>query len=277
MFSRDSVICAVSWASAVTVLLVFLFFIGDIFIRSEGLTFEFILSEPKAAGRSGGILPILVSTALIITLCVAISLPIALGSALFLFLFTHNNSRFGMSMRICLDVLASTPSIVFGLFGSALFCVYLGFGFSILSGGLTLACMVLPAVIRMIEEGLRSVPKDHALNGAALGISKSTLFFSVLLPAAAPAVTAALLLGIGRALSETAALLFTSGYVLRTPESLYDSGRAISIHIYDLAMNIPGGDISAYRSAMVLMVILLMINSTSIAIMNWYVKRMRGE
>jgi phosphate transport system permease protein len=166
-------------------------------------------------------------------------------------------------VRRSLDVLAGVPSIVFGLFGNVFFCKVLGLGFSILSGGLTLACMVLPILIRSTEEGFRAVPNEYRLGAAALGFSRTTTLFQLLLPAAVPGLVVGLVLGIGRAIAETAALIFTSGYVDRMPESLLDSGRALSIHIFDLSMNISGGDANAYASALVLLLLLLLINGTA--------------
>jgi phosphate transport system permease protein len=104
----------------------------------------------------------------------------------------------------------------------------------------------------------------YRLSAAALGMSRTAILFHVLLPVAAPALVAGLLLGIGRALAETAALLFTSGYVDRMPGSLLDSGRTLAMHIYDLSTNIPGGDASAYASALVLIIALLLINIAAI-------------
>ena len=158
---------------------------------------------------------------------------------------------------------SGVPSIVFGLFGNAFFCKTLGLGFSILSGGLTLACMVLPILIRSTEEGFRAVPTGYRLSAAALGLSRTTTLFHLLLPAAVPGLLVGLVLGMGRAIAETAALIFTSGYVDRMPESLLDSGRALSIHIFDLSMNVSGGDANAYASALVLIVLLLAINGTA--------------
>jgi len=139
----------------------------------------------------------------------------------------------------------------------------LGLGFSILSGGLTLACMVLPILIRSIEEGFRAVPQEYRLGAAALGLSRRATLFHLLLPAAVPGVIVGLVLGVGRAITETAALIFTSGYVDRMPESLLDSGRSLSIHIYDLSMNVPGGNGNAYATALVLVILLLIINFTA--------------
>src|SRR5690606_17242027 len=138
--------------------------------------------------------------------------------------------------------------------------IYLGLGFSILSGGLTLACMLLPILVSTAEAGLRAVPDSYRLSAAALGMTRAATLIRLLLPIAAPALAAGLLLGIGRAVAETAALLFTSGYVDRMPGSLLDSGRALALHIFDLSMNVPGGDVPAYASALVLVAMLLCIN-----------------
>jgi phosphate transport system permease protein len=146
----------------------------------------------------------------------------------------------------------------------AFFSAYLGMGFSILAGGLTLACMVLPILIRTIEEGLGAVPDEWRKGAAALGMSRLSALIYILLPAAAPALAAGLMLGIGRAMAETAALIFTSGYVDRMPSSLHDSGRALAVHIYDLSMNVAGGDANAYASALVLVIMLIIINNVAL-------------
>ena len=120
--------------------------------------------------------------------------------------------------------------------------------------------MLLPILVSTAEAGLRAVPEAYRMSAAALGMSRTATLLHLLLPAAAPALAAGLLLGIGRAVAETAALLFTSGYVERMPGSLLDSGRALALHIFDLSMNVPGGDAPAYASALVLVVMLLVIN-----------------
>ena len=224
------------------------------------LSWDFLSTPPLNAGREGGIGPVVFSTILILFVAVAASLPISLGTAVLLAEFSRRNSPFAAFVRLSLDVLAGVPSIVFGLFGNAFFCIYLELGFSILSGGLTLACMVMPILIRTAEEGLRSVPDGYRLAAAALGISRSAALVHLLLPVAMPSLIAGLMLGIGRAAAETAALIFTSGYVDRMPGSLFDSGRALSVHIYDLAMNVAGGDHNARAAALVLVLLLFVIN-----------------
>lgn len=254
----------VVYCVAALVTTVFLWILSDIIWHGAGrLSWEFLTAAPENAGRRGGIGPILASTLLILGVCMAVSVPIGVGTAVLLAEFTSGDSFFGRLVRRSLDVLAGVPSIVFGLFGNAFFCNRLGLGFSILSGGLTLACMVLPILIRSTEEGFRAVPNHYRLSAAALGFSRTTTLWQLLLPAAVPGLVVGLVLGIGRAIAETAALIFTSGYVDRMPESLLDSGRALSIHIFDLSMNVSGGDSNAYASALVLLVLLLLINGTA--------------
>ncbi len=249
------------WGTATSITIPFLWLIGDLLWHGwPQLSLNFVLALPHNAGREGGIGPILVSTGLIVSVCMVVALPIGLGTALFLSEYTRNNHMYGRLIRGSLDVLAGVPSIVFGLFGNAFFCQTLGLGFSILSGGLTLACMVLPILIRTVEESFRAISQDQRLSAAALGISKRATILLILFPAAIPGLLVGCILGLGRAMAETAALIFTSGYVDRMPESLMDSGRALSIHIYDLAMNVAGGNPNAYTTALVLVGLLLTIN-----------------
>jgi len=248
-------------ATAGLVTMVFMWLLGDLLRHGlSHISWSFLISAPQNAGRAGGIGPIMVSTGLIVGICMAVTFPIGLGTAIFLAEYTRDDHPVGRFLRGSLDVLAGVPSIVFGLFGNALFCQTLGFGFSIVSGGLTLACMVLPIVIRTTEEGFRAIPRDQRLSAAALGLSRQTTVIAVLLPAAIPGLLVGSILGLGRAIAETAALIFTSGYVDRMPESLLDSGRALSVHIYDLAMNVAGGNPNAYATAVVLVGLLFMIN-----------------
>lgn len=249
------------WSCPVIVVGIFLLIAGDVIRRgASGVNWDFLSQLPERSGREGGILPVIVSTLLILAVCLAAAVPLGVLTAMFLSEMTARAGHLGRTIRISLDILAGVPSIVFGLFGNAFFCIVLGMGFSILSGGLTLACMALPLIIRATEEGFRAIPAAQRLNAAALGMSRSSTLFRILLPAAWPGALMGVVLGIGRALAETAALIFTSGYVARLPGSLFDSGRSLSVHIYDLAMNVPGGEAHAYSSALVLMVLIVAVN-----------------
>lgn len=265
--SKNNLATVSIWLIALLVGGVFVWLLSDIIAHGLAkLSWSFLIEIPENAGRSGGIGPIIVSTALILMVAMVTATPLGLATAVLLSEFTHQDRVFCHLVRRSLDVLAGVPSIVFGLFGNAFFCIYLGLGFSILSGGLTLACMVLPILIRTAEEGLQATPNEYRLAAAALGMSRGAALFYVLLPTATPAIVAGLLLGIGRAGAETAALIFTSGYVDRMPDSLFDSGRALSIHIYDLSMNVAGGDASAFSSALVLIMLLVIINSLAMSL-----------
>ena len=263
----EGVTTGVIWCGALLVSGVFLWIVGDLVWGGlHRVSWSFLTAPVADAGRAGGIGPILVSTAGIVGVCLLVATPIGVASAIFLAELTPREGLLGRQIRLSLDVLAGVPSIVFGLFGSAFFCKTLGLGFSILSGGLTLACMVLPILIRTVQQGFYAVPDEYRHSAAALGISRRSTILRLLLPAAAPGVVVGLVLGIGRAAAETAALIFTSGYVDRMPSSLYDSGRALSVHIYDLSMNVPGGTDNAYGSALVLIAALLLINMTASAL-----------
>lgn len=262
--AQERIVTFLAWFGASLVTGIFFWIFLDIVWQGAGqISWDFLTAAPRNAGRLGGIGPILVSTVLILLVCMIVCVPLSLGSAILLSEFTPATNLFGRWVRRSLDVLSGIPSIVFGLFGNAFFCRTLGLGFSILSGGLTLACMVLPILIRATEEGLRAAPNEYRFASAALGIPPAATLWHLLLPAAAPGLAVGLVLGIGRALAETAALIFTSGYVDRMPTSLLDSGRALSIHIFDLSMNIAGGNPNAYASALVLISLLFLINGAA--------------
>ena len=269
----DHVLAVLVWLSASAIAGLFLWLLAD--MASHGfdrLSWSFLTTEPERSGRRGGIAPILVSTLAVLTITLAVAVPLGLATAVWL--SARVTSRSAAAIRFSLDVLAGVPSIVYGLFGSAFFCVWMGLGYSLLAGGLTLACMVLPILIRTSEAGLAAVPDEWRQGAAALGLSRWAALRYLLLPAAAPALTAGLMLGIGRALAETAVLLFTSGYVDRMPASWLDSGRVLAVHIFDLSMNVTGGDKAAYGSALVLLALLLMVNGLAIALSDrWLARR----
>lgn len=271
---RDAVAHVAIVGAALAVTGAFAWILADVLARGAShLSAELLLAPPADAGRAGGVGPILVSTAWILGVCMSLAVPVGIATAVLLAEFSRDAGGFGRLVRRSLDVLAGLPSIVFGLFGYAFFCHALELGFSIVSGGLTLACMVLPVLIRSVEAALRAVPDDLRAGAAALGLSKTTAIRSLLLPAAAPGLAVGLILGIGRALAETAALLFTSGYVARMPASVLDSGRALTVHIYDLAMNVPGGDGMAHASALVLLGLLLGMNTLATALVQHWQRR----
>ncbi len=275
----DRIFGAIVTSCALVVISALIWVLFDVVVKgTEHFTWSFLYEAPNDAGRTGGIGPMLVSTLLILVIALVVAVPLGLCLSVWLTEFAPNSSRFAQSTGVCLDILAGVPSIVYGLFGNAFFCIYLGLGVSLLSGGLTLACMILPVFVRTCESGLRAVNNEWRYGALALGMSRWVAIRNILLPAARPAIIAGLALGIGRATAETAALLFTSGYVDRMPESLLDSGRALSVHIYDLSMNVTGGDGAAYASAMVLVTLIIAFNIIAhIFVDNWLKRRLNTQ
>jgi phosphate transport system permease protein len=263
----DRALAAAAWLAAGLTVAAVGWILSDLLHQGlPHLNWSFLTQEPSDSGRAGGIAPVLVSTLLILAICLVVSVPLALASGLFLAEFQRRRGGVAPLVRCSLDTLAGVPSIVFGLFGNALFCRTLGLGYSLLAGGLTLACMVLPLLIRTMESTFRAVPDAHRQAAAALGLPRWLTIGAVILPVALPGLVVGLVLAIGRALAETAALLFTSGYVDRLPSSLLDSGRALSVHIYDLAMNVSGGAPLAAASALLLLILVLLLSGGATAV-----------
>lgn len=261
-------------AAALLSFLLFAWLIWDLVrLGLPKLSWEFFTSEVEDSGRSGGIAPLLVSTLWILLCCLAVVIPLGVGCALWLSEFVRRGSVVARLVTGGVDLLASIPSIVFGLFGMVFFAQTLDLRFSILSGGLTLACMILPIVVRTTLTALESLPADLRPAAAGLGLTRTSATVKILLPVALPGIVVGITLGIGRALSETAALLFTSGYSTRVPESFYDSGRALSVHIYDLALNVANGGPMASTSALVLLALIFAVNSAAVALSEQWLRR----
>lgn len=240
------------------------------------LDVAFLTTSPADAGRSGGVASILVSTLAIVLTSLAAALPLAFGIAVVLTEVCVPDGWPARTIRSSLDVLAGIPSVVFGLFGLSLFCRTLGLGYSIAAGGLTLACMILPTMARAFYSAIEAAGAPHRSGGAALGLSRRVILTHLIVPLALPGLCAGVILAMTRALAETALLLFTSGYSDRMPESITDSGRSISVHIYDLSTNVPGGMPNAYGSALALLLLLALLSTSVHATTRWMHTRMTG-
>ncbi|MDD2943012.1 MAG: ABC transporter permease subunit [bacterium] len=249
---------------------VFLAFLPTVLIGIEALSFDTLFRELRTAGAEGGIGPVLVSTFYVIGLSCLFAVPFALVVAAYLTQFIERESKLLTLFERLLEFLAAVPSIVYGLVGNGLFCVTLGLGYSILAGALTLALMILPFLIKAFYESLYVVSKKYRVHAVSLSLSRSRFVCSLLLPSALPGLLIGFMLGLGRALAETAALLFTSGYSMRYPASVFDSGRVLSVHIYDLSMNVVGGERLASLSATVLLLLVLFFGITVNIIQSWW-------
>ncbi len=260
-------------ATALTVgILVFIV----LFVMQRGLgsiSWSFLADAPRRSGAEGGIFPTIISTLYVTLAAVVVATPLGLGAAIYLSEYTTEGRLSGI-IRRGTESLAGIPSIIFGLFGFAFFVTTLGLGWSILSGGLTLGVMILPTVIRTSEEALRAVPREYRHVAQSLGASKWDAVRSVVLPVAAPGVMTGIVLGVGRAISETAAVIFTAGVALETPRSPFDSARTMSVHFYTLTME-GISDEKAYGTAAVLVITILVINVTAYALMQRFTRRLR--
>jgi phosphate transport system permease protein len=265
--------CAL-WSLTVATLALLLFII--VFVLRHGLrevSQEFLTTGPRDMGRQGGILPMIIGTLYVTALGVLLATPIGLCTAIYLSEYIRDGWLTRL-IRFGAECLAGVPSIIFGLFGFVFFIIYLGMGWSVLAGGLTLGFMILPTLIRTAEEALRAVPAAYREVSYTLGASKWQAIVKVVLPAALPGIVTGVVLGIGRCLSETAAVIFTAGSSLKTPLSLFDPARTLSVHFYLLARE--GISMQkAYATAAVLVISILFINITAYTLMHRYMRRFR--
>lgn len=248
------------------------------FVLGRGLahiSWTFLSAAPLDSGRGGGVMPIIAGTLEVTLLGVATATPLGVGTAIYLCEYTREG-KLTRIIRFGAECLAGVPSIIFGLFGFVLFVLTLGFGWSILAGGLTLAFMTLPTVIRTSEEALRAVPAGYREVSLSLGASKWQTIRKVVLPAALPGILTGVTLGLGRAIGETAAVIFTAGSSLPhlVPTSLFDGTRTLSVHFYQLAREGISAD-KAYATAAVLVLAISLINIGAQLAMNRFMRRYR--
>ncbi|MGB9906774.1 MAG: phosphate ABC transporter permease PstA [Candidatus Saccharicenans sp.] len=235
------------------------------------LSLEFLTRNPADMGREGGILSTIVATIFLTFIALLVATPLGVGTAIYLTEYTVEG-RITRIIRFGAECLAGIPSIIFGLFGFILFVNKLKFGWSILSGGLTLAFMVLPTIIRTSEEAIKAVPAAYRLVSFSLGSTRWQTVTRVVLPSAIPGIVTGVILSIGRSIGETAAVIFTAGSALRMPTSLFSSSRTMSVHFYILAkegVSMP----KAYGTAAVLVISILVINIVTYYLMEKYIKR----
>ena len=219
----------------------------------------------KYTTENVSLLPALINTVLMTALSLLIAVPMGIGSAIYLAEYARRGSRLVRLIRITAETLSGIPSIIYGLFGQLFFVAALGLGLSLLSGAMTLSIMILPLVMRTTEEALLAVPDSYREGSFGLGAGRLRTVFRVVLPSAVPGILAGVILGIGRIVGETAALLYTAGSVAEVPKSLFHSARTLSVHMYALS----GEGLyleQSYATAVVLLVIVIGINALSAAL-----------
>lgn len=212
--------------------------------------------------ENASVTPAIVNTVVITLLSLLFAAPLGIFSAVYLVEYAKKKSRFIEVIRITTVTLAGIPSIIYGLFGMLFFVINCGFGFSLLSGSLTLTIMILPLIIRTTEEALLSVPDIYREGSYGLGAGKLRTIFHIVLPAAVPGILAGIILSVGRIVGETAALVYTAGTVAQLPSSVMGSGRSLAIHMFTLANEGLYMD-QAYATAVILLLLVVFINCLS--------------
>ena len=222
------------------------------------ISLDFIFGWPHGVNAEGGIWPTIVSTVYVTALAMFICTPIAVLAAVYLAEYAKQGKLVNL-IRYAADTLASVPSIVMGLFGYSLFVEAMGLGLSMISAALALALLMLPIVMRTTEEAIRAVPRYIRWGAYGLGATKWQVVSKIVLPSAFGRIATGIVLAIGRAIGETAVVLYTMGQAINMPVAPLDSGRPMTVHLYLLAndginMN------AAYGTALLLMVIILAFN-----------------
>lgn len=258
--TKDKFIYSLFYLSGLIMVGILVSIIGYVILRGiSSISLDFIIQAPKHAGSEGGIFTTIVSTLYLTLLALFIAVPIGVGAAVYLEEYASSRSRFAYLVNLTAETLAGIPSIIFGLFGFVFLVIFLNLGWSILSGGITLAIMILPTITRTAQEAILTLPHEYRENSLALGASKWQTIRKVILPFALPGIVTGVILSIGRAIGETAALILTAGSSLGMPLSIFDPARTMSVHLYMLAME--GISLErAFGTAFLVVVLILIIN-----------------
>jgi phosphate transport system permease protein len=245
----------------------------------SAISIEFLTEMPKRMMTQGGIYPAIVGTLYLIVGSMAIALPVGIMAAIYLNEYAGEN-RVTWLIEMAINNLAGTPSVVFGLFGLALFVNYFGFDASLLSASLTLSLLILPVIIRSSEEALLAVPNEYRESSLALGVSKWQTIRHVVLPAAIPGIVTGSILSIGRVAGETAPILLTGAayFLPRLPNSIYSQFMALPYHLFVLATagtNITKTRPIQYGTALVLLIIVLSLNVIAVLIRRHYRQKLK--
>lgn len=246
------------WLSAVITVAVMAFLVGFILIKGVGnLKPELFALEYNSENAS--LMPALINTLIITLLSLLIAVPFGIFAAIYLVEYAKKGSKLVKIIRITTETLQGIPSIIFGLFGLLFFSTALHWGYSLLSGAMTLVIMILPLIIRTTEEALLGVPDAYREASFGLGAGKLRTVFKVVLPSAIPGILSGVVLATGRIVGETAALIYTAGAVAKVPSSLMGSGRTLAVHMYVLSSEGLYME-QAYATAVILLVFVLVLN-----------------
>jgi phosphate transport system permease protein len=273
------------WLCGIIAVAVVFWIIG--YVLSQGLpviNLEFLTTKP-AGGVSGegGMSTTIVTTLYLVILTIVIATPLGLGAAIYLVEYAGDASRESKvvaflvkAARTGVEILAGVPSIIFGLFGFALFVSYMKLGFSLLSASLSGAALILPTIIRTSEEALLTVPRSYREGSLSLGATKWHTVFNVVLPSAIPGIVTGIVLSVGRIIAETAIFWVTLGGSYQLPKSIMNSGRSMALHVYMLASETRAFD-KAMGTASILIIIIILLNLSINILSRSLTARMRGN
>lgn len=251
----------ITWGAAFITITLLTFLI--IFITIKGLPYiKPSLFSFHYTSDNVSLMPALISTIIITFMALLITIPLGVFAAIYLVEYAKRGNKIVKWVRITTETLSGIPSIVYGLFGLLFFVTYLGYGFSILAGALTVSIMILPLIIRSTEEALKSVSDLFREGSYELGAGKLRTVFKIVFPSAMPGILAGIILSIGRIVGETAALVYTAGTVAQVPTNIFMSARTLSVHMFSLSSEGLHTN-ESYATAVVLLVIVIFINTIS--------------
>ncbi len=220
------------------------------------------LFEWEYTTENASMMPAIINTVLMTGLALIMAVPIGVFSAIYMVEYAKRGNKLVAIVSLTTETLAGIPSIIYGLFGFLMFVVALGWGLSFFGGAITLAIMVLPTIMRTTEEALKAVPDSFREGSFGLGAGRLRTIFKIVLPSAIPGILSGIILAIGRIAGETAALLYTAGTQAKVPDSIFDSGCTLAVHMYKL-MSEGLYTEQAYATAVVLLAMVILINALS--------------
>jgi phosphate ABC transporter, permease protein PstA len=264
--------------SVVLTILILVLIVGDIFIKGYPvINTGFITGMPVNRMTEGGILPCIIGTVELIVLSLLFAVPLGIIAAIYLTEYA-TDGKVKKIIEQAVNNLAGTPSVIFGLFGMALFIKYLGLPMSLLTASLTMGLLIMPVIIRTAQEALLAVPKEYKEASHALGATKWETIRRVVLPSAYSGIVTGIVISIGRAAGETAPILFTGAvyYYPKLPESVFSPFMALSYHLYVMATESIDIELTRsiqYGTALVLLVIVFTMNLTAFGIRRHYKRK----
>ncbi|MGV8026939.1 MAG: phosphate ABC transporter permease PstA [Anaerolineaceae bacterium] len=273
------------WIMGFTAIAVLVWIVGYVFVKGlPTINLEFLTTRPAGGfDGEGGISTTIVTTVYLVIFTLAIAAPLGIGAAIYFVEYANESQTRSQFIRWLIktartgvEILAGVPSIIFGLFGFAVFVSYMKLGFSLLSAGLSGACLVLPVIIRTTEEALLAVPESYRKGSLGLGATKWQTVIGVVLPAAIPGIVTGIVLSVGRIISETAIFWVTLGGSYRLPQNLMSSGRTLALHVYMLATETRAFNKALGTSAILILIIMILnlaINLSS----KYFQKRLSGK